>query len=232
MKNLIKINKNIILFLFLLFNSCVSEKNDIYEKFPKNTLLNFELVIQSDAIIKTDIGFILMYNMREKYSEEYNPHLLFFDNKKKLVSACYFLSENVFNYENKIITAYLNKNREHRKSIYRNDIPKDIRIRYKKYETEYPHGPSIEKGILGNIEYNKQNSTVDFKLKDSVNHLKSYKSIPLYKLTYDFDKEKIVINNTHKDKIREREIFKVSKIQLTRFFYDVLDERKRKDINR
>jgi hypothetical protein len=213
MNDLIKISKISFVIAFLLFSSCVNEKFDIYQKVPKGTLLDMNLIKESNALFKSKSRVILMYDFTEKYSEEFNPHLMFFDDKK-LVSSSYFLSENVYDYKENEVTAYLNNNRLKRKGIYRTDLPEGFKINYKKYKVDFPHGSISKQGVLENIEYNSSNNTVDFILKGgNIN-----KNIPLYKITYNYNKEEITINNTYEDETREGEVFKVSTQILDAYF--------------
>lgn len=165
MKNSIK--NNIISFLcvpFLLV-ACISTDNDIYKKIPKGSSLDIEKIKASEAIFKTNFGFVLIYNLVEKGDDEYNPHLLFFDRKNRLISASYFLSEDVYDYQNNVITAYLNEHRLQRHTAFRNEVPEGIIINYKDYTFSYPSSKNVYKGVLDSLSYNKKNNTVDFFFK-------------------------------------------------------------------
>ncbi len=215
MNNLIRISK--VFFVFILFCSCVNEKFDIYEKVPKGTLLNINLIKESNALFKSKSGIILMYNFTEEYSEEFNPHLMFFDDKK-LIASSYFISENVYDYKDNEIIAYLNNNRLKRKGIYREDLPKGFKISYKEYKVDFPHGSTSKEGVIENIKYNSSNNTVDFILKgESIS-----KNIPLYKITYNYNKEEITVNDTYEDEVREGKVFKVSSQILDAYFKNFL----------
>lgn len=217
MESLKGINKLYFIIFFVLFNFCTVEKFDIYEKVPKGTLLNIELIRSSNMIFKSKLGVILMYNLTEKYSEEFNPHLMFFEDKK-LVSSSYFFSENIYDYKDNEITAYLNDNRLKRKNIYRTDLPEGFKINYKRYKVNFPHGSQLKQGVIESIKYNSSNNTADFILKGE--NIK--KNIPLYKITYNYNKEEMIINNTYDDEIRESEIFKVSHKILDAYFKNFL----------
>lgn len=163
-------------------------------------------------LFKTNQGIALMYDFTEEYSDEFNPHLLFFKDRKLLASS-YFVSENIYDYRDDTIIAYLNENRLKRQNIYRNDVPKDLRIEYIKYDTDYPHGANTEEGFVSKIKYNK-NETITLVLKDG----STYDNIPLWKITYDYKREKIFINSTYSAKIRKSKVFIVSKNILDNYF--------------
>jgi hypothetical protein len=100
----------------------ISYNNDVYNYVPKGTLLSVELLKKSEQIIVIDTSLILMYNISNDF-EKYDPHLLFFNKKRKLSSACYFPSEMVDSIKGQKIYCLLNDSRYKRRSEYRNDIP-------------------------------------------------------------------------------------------------------------
>jgi hypothetical protein len=222
MKNLIQKNRLYLIFICLFLNSCIADKYDVYEKVPKDSLIDIDLIRESESIFKTDFGIVLMYNLKEKGDDEYNPHLLFFDKNSKLTSACYFLSENIYNYNENVIYSYLNDYRKQRESRFRSDIPVGIDIKYIKYSFSEPSSRYIDVGTLNNIKYDKNNNSVNFSLKNTNSKESKYENIPLYKLTYNYKEEEIIINDTYNNEDRVFQVFKVKKELLDTFFKELL----------
>lgn len=222
MQNLIKSKLYLILILILVVcNSCISDKNDIYINIPKNTSLSIRLLRESNCIFKMKTGRVLIYNLENDDDvEEYNPHLLFFDNHYKLQSASYFFSEDIFFVKNNVITAYLNDYRSQRKGRFRNDIPKELKVDYKKYRYQDPSSIGIDKGKVINLKYHINEDTVDFTYLDSLK--KQLKNVPLYKITYNYNNGEIIINNTYKSEMRESQVFKIDRKKLDLLFKDIL----------
>jgi hypothetical protein len=97
-------------------------KRDAYLTIPIGSLLTKEILIKSEQITPVDNELILTINISND-AERYDPHLFFFDSSLRLYSACYFPSERIESIKNGVISAYLNKSRNSRKSSYTNDLP-------------------------------------------------------------------------------------------------------------
>lgn len=209
------------LIILIIVISCVQEKNDVYKITPKNSLLTLEVIKQSEGIYKINNSIVLLYELKDKELDRLgNYHLLFYNNQKRLISGCYFFSENIYYYKNDSIIAYQNEHRLQRNGVFVNDIPVGIKINYKKYSVQQPSSRFINRGTIERLNYNKQKETVNFKIKDSVS---KFEDISLYKITFNYKDEKISINNTLDDKTRETIVFKIKKQQLDDFFKSIID---------
>jgi hypothetical protein len=143
-----------LLLLMSVLASCgVHEQNDIYATIPKGNRLTKELMIQAEQFYEHGDNLIVLYNI-SKDPEAYDPHLLFFDRKLKLISACYFPSQRIDSVKKDTVYAILNEWRDKRKSSFRNDLPSKYRLKY----TYEPNGAGtqISKLVDGmNIESTK-----------------------------------------------------------------------------
>lgn len=221
LKNKRKIRICVLILICCIFVGCMPKKNDIYSIFPIGSKLEINIIRDSNAIFKSNLGWIILYNLSDN-PEEYNPHLLFFDSDKKLISACHFFSENIYSYKDNVIIAYLNKDRLSRGKNFRSEIPDEIKIVYKNYRVDYPTSILDEKESLDNsISYN-ENQTITIGYIKPRNDVKKVLNVPLHKITFNYEEEEIVINNTFDDETRMSEIFKVSKVQLDSLFLKIL----------
>lgn len=212
--------KNNLLFLLctIMFISCVQKKNDVYETFAKGSSLNIDLLRTSELLLKSNNNLIVLYDLDKSLHEgEYNPHLLFYDNQNKLLSASYFLSGDIYKYKNNTIYAYANKYRKERKRAYRNELPDNIKIEYLNNEEKEHAATSRKIGTIDSLIYYKENKTVDFIMSnDSLSNV--YKNIPLYKIHFNYWSNNISIIEIDNDDWIILNDFEISQKQLDYFF--------------
>src|SRR5690554_2384041 len=119
MRCMVKSNLFVIV-IVVFFISCTQKRNDIYEIIPKESPLDIDFLRSSEMVFKLENGWTVLYDLDKSLKNgEYNPHLLFYDEENHLTSASYFLSEDIINYEDNTIYAYINDYRKQRKSAYR-----------------------------------------------------------------------------------------------------------------
>jgi len=115
--------KYIIVLLFM-FVGC-NNHNNIYDKYPLDSILTKDILKSADQIIPTSKYLILTINY-SKDSEQYNPHLLFYK-KNHLKSAC-LLPGNIDSITKGIIFISRNDERLNRKEQFVNDLPPDYKF--------------------------------------------------------------------------------------------------------
>ncbi|WP_343693210.1 hypothetical protein [Chitinophaga sp.] len=116
--------------LCVLFCYCGSQlPEQVRMKFSQGCPLTLEILKEADQIIRTDRGLILVYNF-SKNEAGYDPYLLFFDKKSKLIGASYFPGEKVDSVKRGQIFARLNKYRKDNPWDSDNGFPRGYSAKY------------------------------------------------------------------------------------------------------
>lgn len=123
----------ILIFLLAFLNCTTKPNNDIYRKYPKGIKLNKDIVEKAEQFYKVNSELILVVNNSTDI-EYYNAHLLFFNEDLELENATYFSSEKIEDIKNNFIYAFLNEEREKRRSAFINDAPDKYKIIYQIFE--------------------------------------------------------------------------------------------------
>jgi hypothetical protein len=206
-----------------MLSSCYQSKSDIYNQIPKGTKLTLEIIKQSSSVFKVDGFLVLIYPLKDSINiEKYNPHLIFFNSKKELDAASYFLSESVFKINEDTIISYLNEYRKLRIHNFREDIPKGVFVKYQNYQGFIGGGGGITNTNLLDIKYDNVEGTVDFYLKTANNKIREISKIPLHRITFDYEKQEIMINDVIKEKEKKIIYFSISKTKLDLFFKQII----------
>lgn len=211
-----------VIVIVVFFISCTQKRNDIYEIIPKESPLDIDFLRSSEMVFKLENGWTVLYDLDKSLKNgEYNPHLLFYDEENHLTSASYFLSEDIINYEDNTIYAYINDYRKQRKSAYRNDIPNNIEIKYFNYKSERPKITSRKLGVIDSLIYNSKDYSVSFIMEnDSLSHM--YKKIPLYKIHFNYWMNNLSIREVDKDSWIIVNYFFISKEQIDYFYKETV----------
>lgn len=151
--------------VFLCACSNIGRYN-IYHKIPKGTELTKDLLKNSIQIIPRKSELIVMWDSSDDILM-FDSHLLFYDEKLKLVSACYYASERVENIKNNVILGYLNESRDYRRNRYVNELPPKFKIKLKNHSG---YSGSKTNKIIEKITIDSS----DFMIKLFVKESKSY----------------------------------------------------------
>jgi len=216
--------KSFILFCIYLFCvSClrISEQNDIYEYIPKGTKLTPELLQRSSSILPYDEGIILVVDLSSYLSnqDDYNPHLLFFNKEGAMYSACYFPSESFYYYKDNRLTVYINEHRYQRISAFRNDIPNGFDINLKRYSgNKLPSTVYLDRGTVESLKYDEKSKMVNIFFKKNKDSIASQLNVPLYKVSYNYNSSKIMVNNVINESDKTKAVLKIHKLELLNEF--------------
>lgn len=218
--------KKSFIFFVIIFSSClnISKENDIYSYISKGSVLNLELLKKSTSILIYSEGYIVIFDLSTlNKKDSYDPHLLFFNKEGVMLSASYFCSENIYDFEDGKILAYLNQHRCQRKRAFRNDVPNNIEIVYKNYKNN--KNPSIiykKNKKIGFLKYNFESNEVTIISKKEQNKNRVFK-FPLYKITYNYDSLEIIINDVINDLNKSQILFNIEEVKLfDDFFIDLI----------
>lgn len=121
------------LFIGVFLCACSSiNRYNIYHKIPKGTELTKDLLSSSTQVIPIKSELIVIWDSSDDILM-FDPHLLFYDEKLTLKSACYYASERVEKIENNVIIGYLNESRYSRKNRYARELPQEFKVKLKKH---------------------------------------------------------------------------------------------------
>lgn len=224
--------------LVMVFACSISSTNDVYLKIPLRSKLEFEKLRNAEQIYPYHSELILTYNISPN-SELYNPHLLFFDSNLVLLSACYFPSEHLDKIEKDTIIGYLNKERQDRASLYRQELPINYHLKLKE---EKDGGKGQQSNVIVNkIELVNEYSLKFFVIKSLDLYANYNESIiqekytehdtliyPIHVLHFNYEKKIIarpIINNNY---VIWDELFVPNKIVLDDFYAQLWSRIKKK----
>lgn len=148
-------NKTGVYLILITIVSCgIRPKNDIYNKVPLGSKLNKEILFQAKQIIPYNSELIIVYDISEKW-DEFSPHLLFFNNERKLYAATFLPSDKIDSIKSGILYASLFEDRNRRKDQYRQDLPKTYKMRL--YDDNEERSLNISNKLIDSIKFQPQN---------------------------------------------------------------------------
>ena len=137
-------------------------KVDIYNTLSKGSFLTIDILKEANQILRCKNDLILVYDFTDKSEEDYNPHLLFYNEELKLYSSCFLPSIKVDSISDKFELFIKPKESLKKKSKwFRNDLPKKYKFIIQKKENDYNlAGGKISNKIIDSIKYIPNNDVI------------------------------------------------------------------------